>query len=190
MKIFGRQKIRASEFGEGLALLSLTWWKEEGKTIFNSAIEKAKIKATERKGAEEALVLGMFAMTWACENVIKEPLHLPSILDSFHRKLYLLLLEEGHITSRKVGQNVTFDASMVASEFEANLLRVRYEAYRKALSDTNPVMALGRVAKNAITDAQEVDPLADLRFANVVTAVLEAMKHVIVDLQKDNKVVT
>ncbi len=130
----------------------------------------------------------MFAMTWACENVIKEPLHLPSILDSFHRKLYLLLLEEGHITSRKVAQNVTFDASRVASEFEANLLRVRYEAYRKALSDTNPVMALGRVAKNAMTP-RNVDPFADLRFANVVTAAPEAMKHVIVDLQKDNKVV-
>lgn len=170
-------------------MLLFTWWKDEGRAIFKSAIEKANVKASERKAAEEALVLGMFAVTWACENQIKEPVQLATVLDSFHKTLYALLLEEGRITSKKVEPNITFDASVVAGEFEANLVRSRYAAYRNALNDTNPVMALGRVAKHAVAGNQEGEAgFSDLRFANVVSAVLEVMKHTIGNLLKGNEI--
>lgn len=188
MGLFGKKKIRVSEFGASLALLLITWWKDQGKTIFDAAIEKTSAQATKNKGAEEALVLGMFAVTWACENSLEGAELAPKVLDAFHRSLYGLLLEDGTFRPTKLTPNVTLDASVAAGEFESRLVRPRYEEYRNALSSQNPVLGLGRVAARALGSSQ-ADPIEVLRFANVVSAALQVMKEIVAGLYKDYRLV-
>lgn len=187
MGILGKKRIEASEFGASLALLLFTWWKDEGKTIFDSVIDKTSAGATKSKGAEEALVLGMFAVTRACESSIAETHALPAVLDSFHRSLYGLLIQDGVIKSRRVAPNLTLDGSVVAGEFESELVRPRYQEYRSAFSCRDPVPNLGRVVIRALGSSEE-DGIAILRFANVASAVLAVMAETIGNLRKDYRI--